>query len=302
VKRNWMQTVVLVGPTLTMASIFWELARTNSSYTYLVEPWSIRGTETVHGLVFFAIGLALLVAGALVVWPGSQRPTTSMGIVALMVLEATTIAALFGPGAIDASINLVWGIVLAVALGIVTWRLVRLAIGERVEISKLVSSGGRLIAMGIWFGILQATLIGRSLSVPLAVAVFLVFALIGFLATTGEPRGLAANRMLIVSSAIGWLTVTLSAGALRSTLLRLQTEAEGISAAYRDVQVAPGWWLAGFGMVLLFVGSVGVWAARRDTMLAAMRARHQREAADKSRREIEEAMERFRSQQQAAAD
>jgi hypothetical protein len=67
----------------------------------------------------------------------------------------------------------------------------------------------------------------------------------------------------------------------------------GISAQYKDTQAALGWWVAGFGAFVLFIGAVGLWAKRRDIVSALARARKQREAAEKSAREIQEASDAY---------
>jgi protein-S-isoprenylcysteine O-methyltransferase Ste14 len=67
----------------------------------------------------------------------------------------------------------------------------------------------------------------------------------------------------------------------------------GIGAQYKDTQAAAGWWLAGFGTFVIFIGAVGLWAKRRDIVAAIARAKKQRKAAEISTREIEEAAEAY---------
>ena len=50
------------------------------------------------------------------------------------------------------------------------------------------------------------------------------------LSLSAEPRELAANRMLMFSSASELAAIAMSAGAVRSTLVRLQTEAVDVPA------------------------------------------------------------------------
>ncbi|MGI9667532.1 MAG: hypothetical protein ACR2N2_10570, partial [Acidimicrobiia bacterium] len=70
---------------------------------------------------------------------------------------------------------------------------------------------------------------------------------------------------------------------------------------YKDTQAAGGWWLAGLGATILFVGAVGLWAKRRDVVAAIARARKQREAAETSAKEIADAAEAYAAEQAAKA-
>ena len=73
-----------------------------------------------------------------------------------------------------------------------------------------------------------------------------------------------------------------------------------IAEAY-DVAVALVCAGIAFGITVLFVGAVALWAKRRDIVAAIQRARKQREAAEKSAREIQEAAEAYAAEQKAKA-
>ncbi len=100
--------------------------------------------------------------------------------------------------------------------------------------------------------------------------------------------------------------IILSAGAIRQALITAQTAAvqpggaTGISAQYKDVQTAGGWWLAGLAITVAWAGAIGLWAKRRDLVAARARARNQRAAADKSAQEIQDAYDEYQREQAAA--
>ena len=77
VKRYRPHLLLIAGTVITMASIAWELARMNPATAYVVEPWSMRGYESVHGSITFTIGVLLLVAGLATMWERSQQPLYS---------------------------------------------------------------------------------------------------------------------------------------------------------------------------------------------------------------------------------
>ena len=147
----------------------------------------------------------------------------------------------------------------------------------------------------------RAAVIGNEITIAVPFLTFLAFAVLGALSLTVPPRGLAANRMLLAATVVGGMIITLSAGALRETLQRMQVETEGVSAQYKDIQVGAGWFIALFGVLVLFVGGVGLWAKRRDLMIAQIRARRQREAAEKSAQEIKESYEQYERERAAAS-
>ena len=44
-KKHWSKIAIALGPTIIIASIVWEYARTNPDYNFLIEPWAIKGFE-----------------------------------------------------------------------------------------------------------------------------------------------------------------------------------------------------------------------------------------------------------------
>jgi hypothetical protein len=144
--------------------------------------------------------------------------------------------------------------------------------------------------------------------VPAWIVVLIVFLVMAGLSISIRPGNVAANRMMIFATVAGWGVVVFSAGAIRQSLITaqkafLQTDGSaGVAAQYKDVQTAGGWWLAGLGVTIAWVGAIGLWAKRRDIVAALARARRQRAAAEESAREIQEALEAYeREQAQATA-
>jgi uncharacterized membrane protein len=144
-----------------------------------------------------------------------------------------------------------------------------------------------------------------TVNVPTWQAIFVIFLAIGGLTLAIRPLNMGANRMFIVATVAVWATITFSAGAIRQTLVDVQLSTDqsgdgsglfGLSAQYKDIQAASGWWLAGVGATVTFVGAVAIWAKRRDLVAAIARARKQREAAETSTRELEEAEAAYRAE------
>ena len=95
--RRWLlRSLGVIGALLVIQSIIWEYARMFPTYRVLVDPWSIRGFDTVHGSINVAIGLALLGAVALTTWSRATERIPRIGIVVYMTLAATIIALVWG--------------------------------------------------------------------------------------------------------------------------------------------------------------------------------------------------------------
>jgi hypothetical protein len=111
---------------------------------------------------------------------------------------------------------------------------------------------------------------------------------------------------MIFITVAAWGVIILSAGTIRQSLISAQTPfvqsngVTGISSQYKDVQTAGGWWLAGLGITVAWVGAIGLWAKRRDIVAARARARKQRAAADTSAQEIQDAYDEYQREQAAA--
>ena len=291
-KKRWVLGLGLVGSLLTVVSIAWEYARMRPDFGFIVEPWSIRGFETVHGAIAASVGVLALAAVIGVAWHGSERFRNGAAIVVGVALGATAITAAFGGDDYTVTPGFPVIALLTLSLGMVLFRLIGLVSSDsglmrRFWFRQLVLIGVIILLAGA----LNAVIGGKTITMPQWAAIGVVFGVIAAMSLAPEPHELAANRMLMFSSMVGAIALAMSAGAVRSTLVRLQVEAIGVPAQYKDTQVTSGHLLAVFGMVLVFFAAVALWARRRDTILTAARAQRQRDAAEASAAEIRAALE-----------
>lgn len=294
-KKNWTGIALALGPAILLSTIVWEIARVNPDYGFIVSPWSLKGYETVHGWVFVALAIGLLIGGMLVLWEVSSAGLTRLGVLAYFIVAGTIIAFTFAPSSTTISIGPVLGIAMALFFALIVFRFTTTTIAKAVPfLGRGWVKGLLLLVMWAIIGlILWVTVVDKELTLDTTIAVFAMLTLLAVYASAAEPRGLAANRMLIYTTMIAMLVVVCSAGAIRSTLIRLQLEANGVAAEYREVQVSLGWFIAVFGILVLFTGAVGLWAKRQDLLVALTRARRQRAAAEKSAAEIKAAEEAY---------
>jgi hypothetical protein len=305
VKKNWTKIAIALGPAIILASIVWEYARTNPDYNFLIAPWAIRGYETDHGAVFATLAVVLLVGGLATSWERALENRISAVIAAYFVLAGTIFAFVFGERELTFNVSTVLNIVLSVLLAASLAMSLRSLLGGRVRFFKraLPAFFISFIAFALLIGF---TLVGDEIKTQIWPLVLIISLLCGGLSVTIKPVNMAANRMLIFAAVGAWGVILLSAGAIRESLIVTQLEtpqiggALGVSAQYKDTQAAAGWWLAGFGVTVVFVGAVGLWAKRRDIVAAIARARKQRAAAEESAREIAEAAEAYAAEKAAA--
>ena len=304
-KKYWTKIAIALGPAILIGTVVWEYARVNPSYNFLVKPWSIRGYETDHGIIFVVLGILLLIGGIATAWEGALKPTVAASITAYFVIAATVFAAIFVDRTVAYSFSTVSAFLFSVLLGAAVAVSLRSLFRDRHSLFKRAFPVF-IVAFAVLFGILQLLVAGNELSMQVWVLVFILGLVFAGLALSIRPVTMAANRMLILASVVSWGVVTFSAGALREHLIGVQLEivqdggVTGFAAQYKDTQAATGWWLAGFAMTILFVGSVGLWAKRRDIVAAIARARRQRAAAEKSAAEIAAAAELYAQEQSTA--
>jgi hypothetical protein len=305
VKKNWTKIAIALGPAIIIASVVWEVARVNKSFSFVIAPWAIRGYESDHGLVFASLGILLLIGGIAVSWEGAMKNRTSIALAAYLVVAATAFAYLFAKDReITLTVTTVLSVVVATILATAISLALRSIFGQRIRFFRRAMTTF-IIVFALVVGVLYATLVGSELVLETWILVLFVALLTGGLSIAIQPIGLAANRVLIVASVAAWAVIIMSAGALRQHLIDTQmatVQADGsigIAAQYKDVQAAPGWWLAGLAATILFVGSVGLWARRRDIVATHARAKRQRAAAEISTREIQEAAEAYAAEKSA---
>jgi len=303
VKQNWSKIAIALGPSIVMAAIAWEMARTNPAYNFLVEPWALNGYEMDQGWMYFAVGVVLLLTALAVMPKRAVEVPYSAAVVAFATVASTVLALVYGPESVSITFS---GIVVAILTLILTLMIYRTF--KSLVLPRVPALDRFIIRIAIGLGTLVAVFLILSLSVGRSavetntgVAAFLAVGLLGLFALATSPHGLAANRTLIYGSVLGGAVIGMSGGSLRTTLLEAQVAAIGVSGQYKDVQVGMGWFIALFGIMILFVGAVALWATRRDFIIARSRAKEQRAAAEKSAREIRESYEQYEREKAAAA-
>jgi hypothetical protein len=306
VKKNWTKIAIAIGPMVIIATVVWEYARTNPSYNFLIEPWSLRGYQTGHGAAFVALGIILLIGGLATSWERSLTNSWSMIVATYFVLAGAAYAFVFAGRDLKFDVTTVMNVLLSTILAAALAMALRSLLGERVRFfSRALPIF--ILAFAAFAGLIHVTLVGNVITTPVWPVILLISILVGGLSITIKPVNMAANRMLMFASVGAWGVILLSAGAIRQSLIDTQAETEqlggltGLSVQYKDTQAAAGWWLAGFGVTILFVGAVGLWAKRRDIVSAIARARKQREAAEISTKEIADAAEAYAAEKAAQA-
>ncbi len=268
--------------------------------SYIVDPWSLRGFQSIHGSVIFTVGTLMLVFGLLTTFEFSLRAANSRGLAALMGLAAVGVAFLYGTD--DRTMG---GGVTGWALALLAAYVVRKAIAKVLPtwLPQVSSTIRTLIGLAVFLVtalLFNLLLFGTESTVQPWVWVAAIAAILVGLAVVGQHAELSANRMLIFSSVGGWLTIALSAAAARTNLLDAQIAESGLAGQYKDTQVTSGYFIALLGMLIVFVGAVSLWAKRRDVIINRVRAEKQRAAAEASAAEIQAALELAQQHQREA--
>ncbi|GBE25256.1 hypothetical protein BMS3Bbin02_01541 [bacterium BMS3Bbin02] len=294
-KKKLFNALPIIGALFVIQSVFWEFARMKPDYAFLVEPWSIRGTESDHAAIFVAIGVVLLISSIAVMSKQSEHPKRGSLISVAIALLAIAVAAAFGDPGRTKGLGGIGAAIIAILIGRALTRLIprytRLmseysSNRSTVEIWK--ARAVLLLSIGIVYVPLNAA-DPQLAPVPLTA---LLAAAIVIASVVKDPIELAANRTLILGSLGALSTLAFSAGALRSNLLTNQRAFGDIAAQYKDTQVTSGWLFAVAGAALVLIGAISMWAKRRDIIMNNRRIRKQREAAEKSKRELEAALSR----------
>ncbi|VAW02298.1 hypothetical protein MNBD_ACTINO02-2675 [hydrothermal vent metagenome] len=295
VKKRLFEALPIIGSLFVIQSIFWEFARMKPAYGFLVEPWAMRGTESNHAVIFVAIGALLLVSSVAVMWKGSEDskwgPMISVGIVVLAVV----IAAAVGDPSRTKGLGGIGAALIAILIGRAITRLVARYTGfmneDQSERSTVDVWKHRVVVIASIGGVYFA-LVAADLQLSAAAMTAVIGGAIVIASVVKDPIELAANRTLILGSLGAFSVLAFSAGALRSNLLSEQVELTTLAAQYKDTQVTSGWLFAVAGSALVLLGAISMWAKRRDVIVNGRRIRKQREAAEKSKRELEAAMNR----------
>ena len=303
-KRDVARIIAIVGALVVIISVVWESARMQPDNNYFVDPWAIRGFESIHGVVFATIGIALLLAVLAVSSSFIKDARHSIYVVAGIVLATTVITGVFaGDETLQLRSNSIATTALALLLAYTIYRGIgRWAQRESMENREANGAwfkGGRgiivliVIALATLFivRLFVTQVLNNSFSLNPAVGMFLLMGLFGVMVSFMNPTIMAASRMMLIAPLVAGTAIGFSAAAIRSTLIRHQAElvtngVQGIPGQYRDTQVTWGYFLANIGVVLVFIGAVMLWARRRDIVQAQQRAAKQRAAAEESAAEL----------------
>lgn len=306
-KKNWTKIAIALGPAMLISSYVWEFARTNPDYKFLIEPWAMRGDEMVQGEVYVALGVVLLIAGLATSWERATKPLYSVLIVAFIVVAGAAVTSNYSETTFNLTISPVLGFLLATIVSISIALALRSQLRNRL---KIFSRALPLFAVSfiVVMGLISVTVLNTTVSTEAWIALLVVMLFSAAVALAIKPIDMAANRLLVMAVVTTWGVIVFSAGAIRQTLIDTQLTtvqvdgSTGIAAQYKDVQAASGWWLAGFGLTVMFIGAVGLWAKRRDLVAALARAKKQREAAEISAREIQEAADAYAAELAASSN
>jgi hypothetical protein len=288
-KRNRSFFLILLGTGLMAISVFWEYARVKPDYRFIVEPWSIRGYETTQGWVIAAGALAALALAL----PLSLHLLKGKLIESLLVAGLATAFVALAAVLADAPDQqpggmLVWG--LAFLLGVAVVALVsRLLPEEALGSWRKPTLFGVFAGITVLAGLVVYHQLLASRTVPLWMLLLILMVTLDIMLISRRPQELAPYRLLLVGVTLVWIVALVCAGALRSTLLRLQLDAMGIGAEYRDIQITSGILITWAGGMLAFAGAVALWARRRDELEEHSRAGQQLAVAAVSAAEQQEA-------------
>lgn len=287
-KRNRPVVITVVGGAVMTGSIAFEYARMAPDYRYIIEPWSVRGYDTTQGTVMAVIGVAIIVVAVLL---GFERLSasflSSLAITGAVTLFAVVLATLTSPPDVALSWPAVWGLAVVTGFAVhsVAGRLLPADLPRRIRRTAiLLILAGTIVVSGLAL----YTPIFSGNEMPLWVVVLVAFVAMDLLVLAGRPYELAVYRLLINGVVMGWLFALSMSGALRTTLRRLQEEAGGVGADYRDIQITSGVMIAWLGGLVAFVGAVALWARRREQLEAHQRAQRQLDAARQSAEELGE--------------
>jgi hypothetical protein len=277
--RNRALFMTIFGLLVMAQSILWEYVRAEPTYRFIVEPWSLRGYEVTQGIVICAMALGLAVF-AMLLSRGTIKETRLSSAIGIGALVAYFSVVVLLADVRDVQMAFVVQIVLA-AVGAVA-----IVSALQIYIPDDWNKRGRAARFGMWlavffilfFGVFQ-TLFADPQPFWLYIAVAAI--VLGGLALLRPPTELAGRRTLINGIVGVWVMSMTMSASLRQALQEAQREF-GTPAQLLDLQITSGVLLAWFGGLLAFIGAVGLWARRRDQIIAHERARKQQEAAAES--------------------
>ncbi len=282
--KNRPLALTVIGLAIMAQSTAWEYVRVKPTFRFLIEPWSFRGYEVTQGLVIAAAAAVITVLAILLAY-GILKETLTHSIIGVAVLVGFGILVAIITDVDDVQIPFIVRILLAVVGAVVVRSLLENFIPESWNKRK------RATRIGIWlagFLVSLFAITGPLLSGDKPVWVFLAVAglILGALAVFRPPRALAGWRLVINGIVAIWVMSMTMSASLRVTLMQAQLDATGLTAEIKNLQITSGVLWAWFGGLVAFVGAVGLWAQRRDEIIAVERARKQQEAARESESQL----------------
>jgi hypothetical protein len=282
--KNRPLTLTVIGLAIMAQSIAWEYVRVEPTFRFLVDPWSIRGYDVPQGIVI-AVGAIVIALLAVLLSYGVLNETRAHSIFGVSLVVGFGIVASVVADANDVEVPFGVLVLLAIGGGVV----MRVLLESRLP--DQWSKRRRAARTGLWVTGFLITLfvIARPLlrnEQPLWVLVAVAGVILGALAIFRPPKELAGWRMVINAIVAIWVMSMTMSASLRVTLNQAQLDTTGLSAEIKNLQITSGVLLAWLGGLIAFVGAVGMWAKRRDEIIAFERARKQQEAARQSESQL----------------
>ena len=282
--KNRPLALTVIGMFIMAQSIAWEYVRVKPNFRFLIDPWSFRGYEVTQGVVIAATAVVIAVLAVLLSY-GILKETLAHSIIGVATLVGFAVVVAIITDANDVKIPFIIHIILSVVGAVVIRSLLEDFIPESW------SKRRRATRIGIWLAGFLVTLFavaGPLLQNEQPFWIFIAVAglIMGALAVFRPPQALAGWRMLINGIVAIWVMSMTMSASLRVTLEQAQLDTTGLTAEVKNLQITSGVLWAWFGGLVAFVGAVGLWAKRRDEIIAVERARKQQEAARESESQL----------------
>ncbi len=286
IRQNPPRALLIVGALIAAQSVLWEWVRMRPDYRFLIEPWSLRGYRLTQGRVVLVLAIGILILGMVSwsKWTESNGARAGYIVGVGVIVGAGLIAAIAVSESRDIKLNDIGGIGVSLTAALVVTVPFRDFAAKRFGNRTRYAAPAVLLVsfLVVFLAVVRPLLVGERITTQLWLIVAVALLLVFIPMVTSPPAQLGVARILIIAVAISWLVAAVSAGAARSTLIRLQLEATGGAAQDREAQITSGMMLAFVGFALAFLGAVALWAGRRDQIAAQQRASQQRAAAEDS--------------------
>lgn len=283
-RKNTPLVLTLLGLAIMAQSVAWEYVRVDPTYRFLIDPWSLRGYELAQGVVI-AVGAVVIGILAILLSKGILKETVTHSAIGagLFVVFGVVAAILTDAPAVKMPFTI--HVILSLVGAVVVRSLLEGFIPELWTKRRRLARYGMLTVgfLVTLFGIVGPLLQNER---PLWVFIVVAGVFLGALALFRPPAALAGWRTVINGIVIIWVTSMTMSASLRVTLDRAQFDLNGISSDVKNIGITSGVLLAWFGGLIAFIGAVGMWAKRRDEIIAFERAQQQQAAARESEAQL----------------